>query len=168
MDFADSVYARDFFQHQIPTMINILKRIADNQEKMIGDQVDTVKVEPPQKANSEQAVKAEVGKVYVCYEENSTALYADAGNLNHMFVTTDVEQARKWATQSIESARAGKYLPIDEEEQEQFFADIGVERSTSVWVYLGRKEDARENYGICVDSFDLSGSTERLVSLFQK
>ncbi len=167
MDFADSVYARDFFQHQIPTMINILKRIADNQEKMIGNQVDIAKIEPPKKAKPEQAVQTEVGKVYVCYEENSTALYADAGNLNHMFVTADVEQARKWATQSIESARAGKYLPIDEEEQEQFFADIGVERSASVWVYLGRKEDARENYGICVDSFVLSDNAECLVSLFK-
>lgn len=132
MDFVDSVYARDFFQQQVPTIINTLKRIADNQEKMIGDQVNTAKVELPKKVKPEQAFKTEVGKVYVCYEENSTALYADAGNLNHMFVTADVEQARKWATQSIESARAGKYLPIDEEEQKQFFADIGVERSASV------------------------------------
>ncbi len=166
MDFADSVYARDFFQHQIPTMINTLKRIADNQEKMIGDQVDTAKTEPSKKAKPEQAVQAEVGKVYVCYEENSAALYAEAGNINHMFVTADIEQARQWATRSIEYARAGKYLPIDEAEQEQFFADIGNERSASVWVYLGRREDERINYGICVDSFDLSESAEHLQSIF--
>lgn len=85
-----------------------------------------------------------------------------------MFVTTDIEQARQWAVQSLKHAETGKYLPIDRAEKEQFLAEIGIEQFASVWVYLGRREDARENYGICVDSFDLSRNTERLVSLFRK
>ncbi len=157
MDFADSIYARDFFQGQVPDIIRTLKRIADNQEKMM---------EAPNPAEK-QGSSVAIGTVYVCYEENSTALYSDAGNINHMFVTTDIGQARQWAVQSLKYAETGKYLPIDRAEKEQFLAEIGIEQFASVWVYLGRREDARENYGICVDSFDLSGSTERLVSLFK-
>jgi len=102
----------------------------------------------------------------VCYEENSAALYADAGNINHMFVTTDECQMREWVTKSLQYAENGKYYPINEWEKEQFLSEIGVERTTSVWVYLGCREDARENYGICVDCFDLSKSAELLKSVF--
>lgn len=158
MDFADSIYARDFFQGQVPDIIRTLKRIADNQERMM----------EAHKPAENQDSSVTIGTVYVCYEENSTALYSDAGNINHMFVTTDIEQARQWEVQSLKHAETGKYLPIDRAEKEQFLAEIGIEQFASVWVYLGRREDARENYGICVDSFDLSRNTERLVSLFRK
>ena len=36
----------------------------------------------------------------------------------------------------------------------------------SMWVYLGKRENTRENYGICVDCFDLSQSKETLERLF--
>ena len=91
------------------------------------------------------------GTIYVCYEENSAALYADAGNINHMFVTTDEGQMREWVSKSLQYAENGKYYPINEWEKDQFLSEIGVERTASVWVYLGCREDTRENYGICVD-----------------
>ena len=83
-----------------------------------------------------------------------------------MFVTTDVNQMREWVSKSLQYAENGKYYPINEWEKEQFLSEIGVERTTSVWVYLGCREDARENYGICVDRFDLSKSSDLLSSIF--
>ena len=106
------------------------------------------------------------GVIYVCYEENSTELYNDAGNLNHMFVTADVAQALDWTKHSLSNAEANNYLPITDDEMKQFISNIGREQYSSVWVYHNQDENAKENYGICVDSFDLSKSAELLGSVF--
>lgn len=167
MDFASSGYARDFFQSQVPQIIRSLKSIADSQQKLVELQMQQNST--VDKPIDNPTVPAEVtaeGTIYVCYEENSAALYADAGNINHMFVTTDEGQMREWVSKSLQYAENGKYYPINEWEKEQFLSEIGVERTTSVWVYLGCREDARENYGICVDCFDLSKSAELLKSVF--
>ena len=116
MDFADSVYARDFFQGQIPQIIRSLKSIADSQEKLIELQMQNTTVDKP----IEKSTVATKGTIYVCYEENSAALYADAGNINHMFVTTDEKQMREWVSRSLQYAEKGNYHPIDEAEREQF------------------------------------------------
>ena len=162
MDFASSGYAKDFFQGQVPQIIRSLKSIADSQQKLVELQMQcSAKTKPV-----EQTSTSTEGMIYVCYEENSAALYAEAGNINHMFVTTDINQMREWALKSLEYAENGKYYPIDESEKEQFLSEIGVERTASVWVYLGCRENASENYGICVDCFDLSKSAELLKSTF--
>ena len=167
MDFASSGYARDFFQGQVPQIIRSLKSIADSQQKLVELQMQqNSSVDKPV---DNPAVPTEVtaeGTIYVCYEENSAALYADAGNINHMFVTTDEKQMREWVSKSLRYAEKGNYHPIDEAEREQFLSEVGVERIASVWVYFGRKEDEKENYGICVDCFDLSKSAELLESVF--
>lgn len=162
MDFASSGYAKDFFQGQVPQIIRSLKSIADSQQKLVELQMQCSANTKP----VEQTSTSTEGMIYVCYEENSAALYAEAGNINHMFVTTDINQMREWALKSLEYAENGKYYPIDESEKEQFLSEIGVERTASVWVYLGCRENASENYGICVDCFDLSKSAELLKSTF--
>lgn len=162
MDFADSVYARDFFQGQIPQIVRALKQIADGQEKLIELQMQGAK-------NDKMPVKTDeitTGIIYVCYEENSTELYNDAGNINHMFVTADVTQALDWAKRSLSSAETNNYLPITDDEMKQFISEIGREQYASVWVYRNQDESAKENYGICVDSFDLSKSADMLGSIF--
>lgn len=167
MDFASSGYAKDFFQSQVPQIIRSLKSIADSQQKLVELQMQqNSSVDKPLDNPTVPAEVTAEGTIYVCYEENSAALYADAGNINHMFVTTDVNQMREWVAKSLQYAENGKYYPINEWEKEQFLSEIGVERTTSVWVYLGCREDARENYGICVDRFDLSKSSDLLSSIF--
>ena len=88
MSFENTQYARDYFQCQIPTIIRTLKQIAANQEKQIELQ--------------QQALQAIVmpQKVFVCREENSAALYSDAGNINQLFVTTSPGEAISCAQQS--------------------------------------------------------------------
>lgn len=133
MDFASSGYARDFFQGQVPQIIRSLKSIAESQEKLIELQMQqNSSVDKPV---DNPAVPTEVtaeGTIYVCYEENSAALYADAGNINHMFVTTDKKQMREWVSRSLQYAEKGNYHPIDEAEREQFLSEAGVERTASV------------------------------------
>lgn len=162
MDFASSGYARDFFQGQVPQIIRSLKSIADSQEKLVELQMQgasNVKV-------SGGAASISVGVVYVCYEENSAELYNEAGGLNHMFVTADVKQALDWAKRSLSSAEGNNYLPISDDEMSQFLADVEKEQFASVWVYRNQDENAKENYGICVDSFDLSKTKDLLSSMF--
>ena len=167
MDFASSGYARDFFQGQVPQIIRSLKSIADSQQKLVELQMQqNSSVDKPV---DNPAVPTEVtaeGTIYVCYEENSAALYADAGNINHMFVTADVAQALDWAKRSLSNAEANNYLPITDDEMKQFMSEIGREHYTSVWVYRNQDENAKENYGICVDCFELSKSAELLSSVF--
>lgn len=166
MDFASSGYARDFFQGQVPQIIRSLKSIADSQQKLVELQMQqNSSVDKPV---DNPVVPTEVtaeGTIYVCYEENSAALYADAGNINHMFVTADVAQA-DWAKRSLSNAEANNYLPITDDEMKQFVSEIGREQYASVWVYRNQDENVKENYGICVDYFDMSKSAELLISVF--
>lgn len=167
MDFASSDYARDFFQGQVPQIIRSLKSIADSQQKLVELQMqqNSSVDKPVDNPAVPTEVTAEV-TIYVCYEENSAALYADAGNINHMFVTADVAQALDWAKRSLSNAEANNYLPITDDEMKQFISEIGMEQYASVWVYRNQDENAKENYGICVDCFELSKSEEFLSSLF--
>lgn len=106
-----------------------------------------------------------VDTVYVCYEENSVALYPDAGNVNRMFATTDIELAKELAKRSIENARANDYLLYADENYVEFMTVIGQEFA-SVWVYRGGNDKARENYGICAYTYSLGQSKEKLDQLF--
>ena len=162
MDFASSGYARDFFQGQVPQIIRSLQSIADSQEKLVALQMQ----EASNVQASSGAASVSVGVVYVCYEENSAELYNEAGGLNHMFVTADVKQALDWAKCSLSSAEGNNYLPISDDEMSQFLTDVGKEQFASVWVYRNQNENAKENYGICVDSFDLSKTKDLLSSMF--
>ena len=156
MDFANTVYARNLFEHQLPQLIKSLNRVADNLEKAEG----TIKSPSASPLSSEPAEK-----VFICYEENSVALYPDAGIVNRMFATTDVELAKEWATRSIENAKANGYRPYSEEDYSELTDHIG-EEFASVWVYRDGNTDTKENYGICVDTYSLAQSRERLDQLF--
>ena len=82
MDFASSGYAKDFFQSQVPQIIRSLKSIADSQQKLVELQMqqNSTVDKPIDKPTVPAEVTAE-GTIYVCYEENTAALYADAGTL---------------------------------------------------------------------------------------
>ena len=156
MDFANTVYAKDLFEHQLPKLIKSLDRVADGLEK----------AGSPTRAMPASTIRSgTVDTVYVCYEENSVALYPDAGNVNRMFATTDIELAKEWAKRSIENARTNDYLPYADEDYVEFMAGIGQEFA-SVWVYRGGNDEASENYGICVDAYSLGESKEKLDQLF--
>lgn len=118
MDFANTVYARNLFEHQLPQLIKSLNRVADNLEKAEG----TIKSPSASPLSSEPAEK-----VFICYEENSVALYPDAGNVNRMFATSDIELAREWANRSIENAKTNGYRPYSEEDYSDLTDHIGEE-----------------------------------------
>ena len=100
MDFASTQYARDFFQGQVPTIIRTLKQIAANQETQIELQQQVL-----------QAIKTPQ-RVFVCREENSTALYNDAGNINHLFVTANLGEAISWAQTALCIAKKATSIPM--------------------------------------------------------
>lgn len=162
MDFANSGYARDFFQGQVPQIIHSLKSIADSQQKLVELQTQCSTNINTQRSSTVSSQ----GIIFVCYEENCAELFDEAGALNHMFVTADADQARDWAKRSLASAEGNNYLPVSDDEMKQFFADVGMEPFASVWVYRNQNENAKESYGICVDSFDLSKSKDLLSSMF--
>lgn len=155
MSFENTQYARDYFQCQVPTIIRTLKQIAANQEKQIELQ--------------QQALQAIVmpQKVFVCREENSAALYTDAGNINQLFVTTSPGEAISWAQKALCIAKKSDFHPYTPEDEGDFFAKIADFKGSSVWVYKSKKEDARENYGICIDVVDLTQSCQQLRHLFE-
>lgn len=158
MDFINTKYAKIFFERQLPGLIRALNRIADNQEMALQEKGKAF-------SNANVAEADSASKIYVCYEENSVALYSEVGNINKLFVTSDKTLAREWARRSYELADASGYHPIDEADYAELMDHIG-ENYASMWVYLGGKENNRENYGICVDCFDLSISDETFKRLF--
>ena len=106
-------------------------------------------------------------KVFVCREENSAALYSDAGNINQLFVTTSPGEAISWAQKALGIAKKSDFHPYTPEDEGDFFAKIADFKGSSVWVYKSKKEDARENYGICIDVVDLTQSCQQLRRLFE-
>ncbi len=158
MEFHDTMYGRRFFENQLPSLIRALNRIADNQEAgLFGKSMG-------QSSKSNTGTES-ASKIYVCYEENSLALYSEAGNISKPFVTSDEALARDWAKRSYELASDSGYHPIEEADYAELMDHIG-DTYASMWVFLGRRENSRENYGICVDCFDLSKSEETLERLF--
>ena len=155
MDFASTQYARDFFQGQVPTIIRTLKQIATNQEKQIELQQQVL-----------QAIKTPQ-RVFVCREENSTALYNDAGNINHLFVTANLGEAISWAQTALCIAKKSEFHPYAPEDESDFYAKIADFKGSSVWVYKNKNDDAKENYGICVDVLDLTQNCQQLRQLFE-
>lgn len=158
MEFHNTMYGKRFFDNQLPSLIRALNRIADNQEAGLAEK----RMEASSKSN---VGTDSASKIYVCYEENSVALYSKAGNISKLFVTSEEALAKDWAKRSYEMAAGSGYHPIDEADYAELMDHIG-ETYASMWVYLGRRENTRENYGICVDCFDLSKSEEMLQSLF--
>ncbi len=105
--------------------------------------------------------------VFVCREENSTALHSDAGNINHLFVTTNPGEVISWAQKALCIAKKSNFYPYTPDDESEFFAKIGDYKGSSVWVYKNENEDAKENYGICVDVFDLTQNSQQLRQLFE-
>ncbi len=158
MEFHETGYGKRFFENQLPSLIRTLNRIADNQEAGLS-------AKSMESSSRSSAAPDSTSKIYVCYEENSVALYSEAGNISKLFVTSDEALAREWAKRSYSLAASSGYHPIDEADYAELMDHIG-DNYASMWVYLGRRENGRENYGICVDCFDLSRSAEMLHSLF--
>lgn len=158
MEFHDTMYGKRFFENQLPSLIRALNRIADNQESGLSGK-------SMGQSSRSNVVTDSTSKIYVCYEENSIALYSEAGNISKLFVTSDEALAKEWAKRSYEMAAGSGYHPIEEADYAELMDHIG-DTYASMWVYLGRRENSRENYGICVDCFDLSKSEETLERLF--
>ena len=141
-------YGKNFFEKQLPSLITALNRIADNQEKNLAENVRA--------ATDMKGCNVAKRIIYLCYEENSTALYSDAGNINRVFVTDKQEEALEWADLSRKYAKDNDYLPVSSEDEEVFESDMSIGTAASLWVYKSGDEASKRNYGICVDCFDLS------------
>ncbi len=148
-------YGKDFFENQVPEAISELRRIANALEKggVTPAFAGAVKTNSSKKGFLPQCI-------YVCYEENSTELYSDAGNVSNMYVTADPSQAKRWAELSLENAAKNSFHPVDDDETENMFNAIGVEDYACTWVYKNKDESARENYGICVNRYPFSKQPE--------
>ena len=145
MEFTETVYGRRFFEQQLPVLINALNRIADKQPDSAGD--------GPLAADGKHDWK---NVVYLCFEENSPALYSDAENINHLFLTRDREQVKQWVKLSLGKADENQYQPLFENDAEDFRSDITAERNTKLWMYKDGEESSVLFYGICVYFFDLN------------
>lgn len=155
MDFVHTQYARDFFQGQVPTIIRTLKLIAANQEKQIELQQQALQMlSTPQ-------------RVYICREEISDTLYNSAGKDNHLFVTTNLGEALSWAQTAICIAKKREFHPYTPQDETDFYAKIADFKGSSIWVYKNKKDDVKENYGICIDVVDLTQNSQQLRQLFE-
>lgn len=112
MEFHETMYGKRFFENQLPSLIRALNRIADNQESALSEK-STVST---RRSNT---VANPGSKIYVCYEENSVALYSEAGNINKLFVTSDEALAKEWVKRSYEMAAGSGYHPIEEADYRQ-------------------------------------------------
>lgn len=91
-------YGKDFFENQLPEIIEELHRIGDAvspREKIVAEAI------PEFTEDAHQIIDA----VYVCYEENSVELYSDAGNISNMYVTADVDKVKEWANLALNNAK---------------------------------------------------------------
>ncbi len=162
-------YGKSFFENQVPEFLEQLHRIADALERK-GNTVPEKKLASapafePAKATEpvEQAEETPTATdfVFVCYEENSAELYNDAGNISNMYVTADPEKAKRWAELSLENAKKNDFGAVDDGEVDEMLGSVGSEDYACVWVYKKKNENAKENYGICIDRHSLNDEPEQ-------
>ena len=66
----ETMYGKNFFEHQLPALIRAINRLADVDEK---------------RQAAEPAAVMKSNTVYVCYEENSHELAIEDGAVNELF-----------------------------------------------------------------------------------
>lgn len=167
MDFHETKMGRIFFEYQFPELISVLKRIACMKEEELSFlKQGTVKLGQKTDDTSPGKPKgSDHAYVYLCYEENSAALYADAGNINRVYITDDPTKASQWIALSRHTANESGYYALSKDEVDSFFEDFKRGEPAGLWVYKDGNENSSLNYGICCDRFDLRGD-KNLLSLF--
>lgn len=167
MDFYETKMGRTFFEYQFPELISVLKRLAYLKEEELS-LLKQRSVTLGQKTNdmpAENMKGSNYTYVYLCYEENSAALYADAGNVNRVYITDDPTKASQWIAMSRHTANESGYYALSKDEVDSFFEDFKCGEPASLWVYKDGNENSSLNYGICCDRFDLR-EDKNLLSLF--
>ena len=164
MEFYETKIGRSFLEHSLPEIISSLKRIACIKE----EELDLLKQSSEKQKSITDKHVQEIGihsYVYLCYEENSRALYADAGNINHVYITDDPEKAKQWFRLAHQTAKQNGYHELSVSELDDYIEDFKNGEHAGLWVYKEGNEDSELNYGICCDRFNLKADIH-LPSLF--
>jgi len=148
-------YGKEFFERQMPELIGELHRI--------GDALNAKKI-AMRKAPSVYETAGNVGTtaVFICYEENSPALYNEAGNVEHLFITKDMEDVLLWLDMAFRNAGKMGFHLIDRDERNKLYAAVETGSSESAWVYRNGDENAQDYYAIKVQFQTLSADPEEI------
>ena len=123
MEFYETKIGRSFLEHSLPEIISALKRIACIKE----EELDLLKQSSEKQKSITDKHVQEIGihsYVYLCYEENSRALYADAGNINHVYITDDPEKAKQWFRLAHQTAKQNGYHELSVSELDDYIEDF--------------------------------------------
>ncbi len=152
-------YGKEFFESQLPEMIGEMHRIGDALHLPLNAKNITVRKEP---SVTESAGDVGASAFFICYEENSPALYNEAGNVEHLFVTKDMEGVLLWLDMAFRNAGKMGFRLIDSDEKNKLYAAVEIGGSESAWVYRNGDENALDYYAIKVRFQTLSANPEEI------
>ena len=140
-------YGKEVFERQIPELIGELHRIGDVLNSSLKAKNIAVRRELP---TNDAEGNVGVTAVFICYEENSPALYNEAGNVEHLFITKDMEDVLLWLDMAFRNAGKMGFHLIDRDERNKLYAAVETGNSESAWVYRNGDENAEDYYAIKV------------------
>ena len=96
----ETMYGKNFFEHQLPALIRAINRLADVDEK---------------RQAAEPAAVMKSNTVYVCYEENSHELAIEDGAVNELYVASSLDEVYRWVDKQQKNAEQNFYTVLNNE-----------------------------------------------------
>jgi len=94
-EFHNTGYGKNFFDRQLPALIQSINRLADMTEQMVELQKNSPK--PP--------------RMFLCYEENSSELARECGSVNGYLLTESIDKMVVWVMEALRTAAGNGYYP---------------------------------------------------------
>lgn len=136
LQFHETVWGKNFFEFQLPSLIKALTRIADNMERT------ALKVAKPT-------------KVYICYHENSPELSIENPVIDEMTVADSLDGVKKILSDWIDAGKANEYAPLNDSDKVEFFSDIVSGKDTELLLFHKQDGNSRLYYALAVKQSDL-------------
>ena len=143
----ETMYGKNFFEHQLPALIRAINRLADVDEK---------------RQAAEPAAVMKSNTVYVCYEENSHELAIEDGAVNELYVASSLDEVYRWVDKQQKNAEQNFYTVLNNEEESEFYKKLCAGSETALGLYHNGDESSRLFYTLTVKPMTSAGSFFRL------
>lgn len=127
--FYETVIGKEFFEIQLPRLINNLELIAKCKN-----------------------LTEHNNRIYVCYHENSAALEPENGKVSDMIATTDIKGALVWLNDCIRNAKDKCFYFVQTDDVRKLYEALVFEQKYESIVYKNGDIDNAEFFKICVNS----------------
>ena len=134
----ETIYGKNFFEHQLPSLINAINRVADVKQ-----------IERNDKQSMEEPVK-----IYVCYQENSRELSIENPVIDEMTVSYSLNEVQSLISKWMDVGAKSEFTPAFDSAESDFFNKLIRGENAELLLYNKSDENSPLYYALSVRHFD--------------